>query len=121
VHAFDKAATRGCEVACGKAHCLARWRFGRYAPTWVTSALSRDSRNTGTSTERWLSGEVSPLLQLRVFGLGLFIDRNVGIGILPEGKEIFIRRECLGVGGIGIRALRVLRLQCIRTSHAKMR
>jgi hypothetical protein len=28
------------------------------------------------------------LLQLRVFGFGLFQDGDVGIGVFPEGEEI---------------------------------
>ena len=31
------------------------------------------------------------LLQLRVLGFGLLVDRDVGIGVFPEGEEILIR------------------------------
>jgi len=30
------------------------------------------------------------LLQLRVFRPGFFQDRKIGVGILPEGKEILV-------------------------------
>jgi hypothetical protein len=32
------------------------------------------------------------LLQLRVLGLGFFQDGDVGVGVFPEGEEIFICR-----------------------------
>jgi hypothetical protein len=35
------------------------------------------------------------LLQLRVFRLGMLQDGNVGIGVFPESKEIFIGGCCL--------------------------
>jgi len=33
---------------------------------------------------------VPPLLQLRVLGLGFLQDGNVGVGVFPEGEEIFV-------------------------------
>jgi hypothetical protein len=60
-----------------------------------------------------------PSLQLRVLRLGFFQDRNVGVGVFPEGKE-FLAGERPDAGGVGIRSLRVLRLQGMRTSHTEM-
>ena len=34
------------------------------------------------------------LLQLCVLGFGLSVDRDVGVGVFPEGKKIFVRRQC---------------------------
>ena len=57
------------------------------------------------------------LLQLRVLRFGFFQDRNVGVGVFPEGKEFFVGGERPDSGGVGIGSLRVLRLQGVRTSH----
>ena len=61
------------------------------------------------------------LLQLRVLGFGLLQDRNIRVSIFPEGEEIFVGGEGTDAGGIGIRALRGLCLQSIRTSHTAIR
>jgi hypothetical protein len=44
------------------------------------------------------------LLQLRVLSFGLFQDWDVGVGVFPEGKEIFVRGERPDTGSIDIRA-----------------
>jgi hypothetical protein len=63
-------------------------------------------------------GKIATLLpQLRVLRFGFFQDRNAGVGVFPEGKEFFVGGERPDAGGVGIRSLRVLRLQGIRTSH----
>jgi len=54
-------------------------------------------------------------MQLRVLGLGFFQDGDVGVGIFPEGEEIFVSGKRTNAGGIGIRSLRGSRLQGIRT------
>jgi len=33
------------------------------------------------------------LLQLRVLGFGLLQDGNVGVGVFPEGEEVFVGGE----------------------------
>jgi hypothetical protein len=43
-------------------------------------------------------------LQLRVFGLGLFQNGDVGIGILPKVEQVLANRERSDAGGVGIRA-----------------
>jgi hypothetical protein len=60
-------------------------------------------------------------LQLRVLGFGFFQDWDVGVGVFPEGEEIFVGGERPDAGGIGICALRASRLQGIGTSHSQMR
>ena len=60
-------------------------------------------------------------LQLRVLRLGFLQDGDVGVGVFPEGEEIFVGGERPDAGGIGIRALRGFRLQCLSASHAQMR
>ena len=44
-------------------------------------------------------------MQLRVLRLGLLQDRDVGVGIFPEGEEVFVGGERPDTGGIGIRSL----------------
>ena len=61
------------------------------------------------------------LLQLRVFRLGLLVDGDVGVGVFPEGEEIFVGGERSDAGGIGIRSLQGSRLQGVRPSHPQMR
>src|ERR1035437_8057416 len=36
-------------------------------------------------------------LQLGVFRLGFLVDRNVGVGVFPEGQEILVGSHCLGL------------------------
>jgi hypothetical protein len=58
-------------------------------------------------------------LQLRVLRLGFLEDRNIGVGVFPEGEEIFVSGKCPDAGGLGVRACEVL--DCIRASYAQMR
>src|SRR5438309_12017122 len=37
---------------------------------------------------------VNLLLQLRILRLGFLQDRDVGVGIFPEGEEVLVRRAC---------------------------
>jgi hypothetical protein len=60
------------------------------------------------------------LLQPRVLRFGLLQDGDVGVGVFPEGEEIFVSGERPDAGGIGINSLRSSRLQGVRTSHSKM-
>src|SRR5271156_434667 len=57
------------------------------------------------------SESLIPLLQLRKLRLGFFKDGNVGIGVLPEGKEIL-------VGGFGFGSVARHR---VGAAEAKMR
>src|SRR5271169_3943354 len=61
------------------------------------------------------------LLQLRVLRFGLLQDGDVGVGVFPESKKIFVGGERPHASSIGIRTLRGLRLQGIGTSHTQMR
>jgi hypothetical protein len=61
-----------------------------------------------------------PLPQTRVLGPGCCVNGNVAIGVFPEGEEIFIGCERSDAGG-GIRPLRSVRLQCIRSRQAQVR
>src|ERR1700693_5165325 len=60
------------------------------------------------------------LLQLRVLGLGLLQDGDAGVGVFPEGEEIFVGGERPDAGGIGVRSLPGSRLQGVGTSHPQM-
>src|SRR5271170_648334 len=60
------------------------------------------------------------LLQLRVLRLGLLQDGDVGVGVFPEGEEIFVSGERTSAGGIGNRSLRSSRLQGIGASHSQL-
>ena len=44
-------------------------------------------------------------MQACVLCLGLFQDRDLGIGVFPKSKEILICGECPDARGIGIRTL----------------
>src|SRR5437764_12787751 len=60
-------------------------------------------------------------LQLRVLRLGLLQDGDVGIGVFPEGEEVFVGSKRPHAGSIGIRSLRGSRLQGVGTSQPQMR
>src|SRR5580658_960973 len=63
---------------------------------------------------------VSASLQLRVLRLSLLQDGDIGIGIFPEGEEIFVGGERPGAGEVGICSLRGSCLQGIGTGHSQM-
>jgi hypothetical protein len=52
-----------------------------------------------------LGSKVNALLQLRVLRFGLLQDGDVGIGVFPEGEEIFVGGERTNTSSIGIRSL----------------
>jgi len=54
-------------------------------------------RMTGKVNEK--SGRRNGLLQLRVLGFGLLEDGDVGVGVLPEGEEVFVGGERPDAGG----------------------
>jgi len=56
-------------------------------------------------------------LKLRVFGFGFFQDGNVGVGVFPQRKKIFVSGKRPNAGGIGIRSLRGPRLQSVGMSQ----
>jgi hypothetical protein len=47
---------------------------------------------------------VEDSLQLRVLSFGFLQDGNVGVGVFPEGEEIFVSGERPDAGGVGIRS-----------------
>jgi hypothetical protein len=58
-------------------------------------------------------------VQLRVLGLGLREDRDVGVGVFPQREEILIRRAGLsGVAGERIGAGEALNAQPFGTKAA---
>src|ERR1700722_1873175 len=59
--------------------------------------------------------------QLRILCPGFFQDGDVGIGVFPEGEEVFVCRKCSNAGGIAISTLRSSHLQCVGTSGAQTR
>jgi hypothetical protein len=59
-----------------------------------TKSRPRHSNDNGYQT--------SHLLQLGVLGFGLLEDGDVGVGIFPEGEEVFVGREGADAGGVGI-------------------
>ena len=46
----------------------------------------------------WTPTEAQRLPEFGVFGFGLFEDRDIGIGVFPESKEVLIRSA--GFGGV---------------------
>jgi hypothetical protein len=60
-------------------------------------------------------------MQLRVLRLGLLQDGDVGVGVFPEGEEVFVGGERPDAGSIGLRSLRSSRLQSVGTRRSQMR
>ena len=58
-------------------------------------------------------------MQPGVLGFGLPVDGDVGIGVFPEGEEVFVRCKRPDAGGISVRSLRGSRLQGIGASHSQ--
>src|SRR4029077_2505379 len=52
---------------------------------------------------------------------GFLQNGNFGVGVFPQREEIFVGGKRPNAGGIGVRALRGLRLKRVRTSHSQMR
>jgi len=50
----------------------------------------------------------------------LLQNGSVGVGVFPQGEEIFVGGERPDPGGIGIRSLRGPRLQGVGPSHSQM-
>src|SRR5712692_4178685 len=87
--------------------------------SWEEVAIGEMLGRTDGKVNR--NAERNGLLQLRVLRLGLLQDGDVGVGVFPEGEEIFVGGERPDASGIGIRSLRSSCLQSISTSHAQMR
>ena len=56
-----------------------------------------------------------------VFSLCFFQDGDIGIGVFPEGEEIFVGGERAHAGGIGVGSLRSSRLHGVGASQSEMR
>src|SRR5271154_3587608 len=72
-------------------------------PGLVHRALTRVAGVFGqwaNVTPQQAAVQSSPSLQLRVLGLGLLKDGDVGIGVFPEREEILIGR--LGLHGVAL-------------------
>src|ERR1035437_7080849 len=61
------------------------------------------------------------LLQLRVLGFGFFQDGDVGVGVFPEGEEIFVGGECASASEVGIGAGRGAGGERVGAGYAEMR
>ena len=59
-------------------------------------------------------------MQLRVLGLGLLQDGDIGIGVLPECKECLIIDESLAANRICIGGMYRLRLNRVSACHTQM-
>ena len=63
-------------------------------------------------------------MQLRVLGFGLLQDADVGVGVFPEGEEIFVGGEGASAGEVSLGALplclKISRLQGISASYSQM-
>ncbi len=75
-----------------------------------TNYVMDQNRTSGELSARRPQAEIIRLVQLRVLRFGLLVDRNVRVGVFPEGKEVFVGGERLQSGGSRTGALRVLRL-----------
>ena len=56
------------------------------------------------------------LLQLRVLRFGFFEDGDVGVGVFPEGEEIFVGGERPDAGSITVQSKRKLWKSCSPTA-----
>ena len=50
-----------------------------------------EGRGAAWNQTRLVSFNGHELLQLCVFGFGLFVDRDISVGVFPQGKKIQIR------------------------------
>jgi hypothetical protein len=79
------------------------------APEGRSVARTRNQKHRFLRTpSKTPPGSLVPLfrsLQLRILGLGLLQDGDVGIGVFPEGEEIFVGGDRPDASGIGIRSL----------------
>src|SRR5258708_38129174 len=66
-------------------------------------------RYTALFKKRNLPTWLPLFLELGVLGFGLLVDRNVGIGVLPQIQESFVRLPCRGF--IAHHLLRAAKLQ----------
>src|SRR5271165_7135599 len=72
------------DIAPGRVSASAQVTFACDADAWVTAlGEGRKDGNQGAP------GSGSP--ELRVFGFGLLVDGNVGVGVFPQCEEILIR------------------------------
>src|ERR1700684_3815249 len=75
----------------------------------------------------WKSTPTNPtqtkraLLQLRVLRFGLLQDGDVGVGVFPEGEEVFVGCEGANARGVGIGSARGFRPKDFGRSHAQAR
>src|ERR1019366_1233647 len=90
---------------------LPRLKFSVSEIALITTTIARLSQQAG----------LFRLLQLRVLRLGLPQDGDVGVGVFPEGEEVFVGGERSDASGIGVRPLRGSRLQSVGLSHSQTR
>jgi hypothetical protein len=60
----------------------------------LADAVQRSNKATRSAPARHV---IRRSLQLGVFRLGLLEDRDIGVGVLPEGEEILVGSLCLGL------------------------
>ena len=89
-------------------------RYTRYTVGWGRCSGRKANKRckvalrlitTSIAEHRAKRQKAFPLLQLRVLRLSFFEDGDVGIGVFPEGEEVFVGGERADAGGIGISAL----------------
>jgi hypothetical protein len=68
------------------------------------SVCSRDSVPWSGPMHASKNSICSLLLQFRILRFGFLKDGDVGVSVLPEGKEIFVGSQCPYAGGIGVRS-----------------
>ena len=82
---------------------MVSWRFKRVSQAWYTSPIPPTP--SFTVMRQWESkGPIMALapvgrrqsLQLFVFSLGLFQDRDVGVSVFPEVEKLLIHFTALG-------------------------
>jgi hypothetical protein len=71
----------------------------------IAGAVCRNPDVPRSRHEKLARRPYKRLLQLGVLRLGFLQDWDVGVGVFPEGQEIFVRGKRTDAGGIGVRTL----------------
>ena len=105
-------------IISSEASSVGRFAVLKFSPDEVMKSVGlRQLMRCDSERGRLTTSFSWELLQPGVLRLGLLQDGDVGVGVFPEGEEILVGGKRPDAGGVGIRSLRVLRLQGMPTSH----
>ena len=82
-----------------------RYLLPRLGVSALRGWVYRRKASTGLKrTSYSVQNRVSTLLQLRILGFGLLQDRDVRVGVFPEGEKVLVRS--LRPGGVAVHGIR---------------